>query len=210
MEEILASIRQIISEDENAPGAGLREGSVVRAVPEPGPGPSSGAEPLPHSEPQALRTEQQRPTPALQAVEPAARPRPGEPPAAPALKAAPPAGAAPAPRSEPPRSEPPRTEQARAATPSVVASATPERYRQPAPAVGVEDDRLLSPGAGAAVSGAFSALAHTILAQNARTLEDLVSEMLRPMLKNWLDENLPPLVERLVREEIERVSRGRR
>ncbi|MGQ7794357.1 PopZ family protein [Faunimonas sp. B44] len=76
--------------------------------------------------------------------------------------------------------------------------------------MGVEDDRLLSPGAGAAVSGAFSALAHTILAQNARTLEDLVSEMLRPMLKNWLDENLPPLVERLVREEIERVSRGRR
>jgi cell pole-organizing protein PopZ len=33
--------------------------------------------------------------------------------------------------------------------------------------------------------------------------------MLRPMLKDWLDENLPPLVERLVREEIERVSRRR-
>ena len=39
--------------------------------------------------------------------------------------------------------------------------------------------------------------------------EDLVKEMLRPMLKAWLDDNLPTLVERLVRAEIERVSRGR-
>jgi cell pole-organizing protein PopZ len=75
---------------------------------------------------------------------------------------------------------------------------------------GADDRRLLSPQANESVSGAFSALAHTILAQNARTLEDLVSEMLRPMLKDWLDDNLPPLVERLVKEEIERVSRGRR
>jgi cell pole-organizing protein PopZ len=44
--------------------------------------------------------------------------------------------------------------------------------------------------------------------QNARTLEDLVREMLRPMLKVWLDDNLPGMVERLVRAEIERVSRG--
>jgi catecholate siderophore receptor len=54
------------------------------------------------------------------------------------------------------------------------------------------------------------ALAHTIVAENSRTLEDLVNEMLRPMLKSWLDENLPALVERLVRQEIEHVSRGRR
>ncbi|MCF1503049.1 DUF2497 domain-containing protein [Afifella sp. H1R] len=72
------------------------------------------------------------------------------------------------------------------------------------------EDRLLSDDADEAVSGAFNSLAHTILSQNARTLEDLVSEMLRPMLKEWLDDNLPPLVERLVKEEIERVSRGRR
>jgi cell pole-organizing protein PopZ len=44
--------------------------------------------------------------------------------------------------------------------------------------------------------------------QNATTLEDLVKEMLRPMLKTWLDDNLPSMVERLVRAEIERVSRG--
>ena len=34
--------------------------------------------------------------------------------------------------------------------------------------------------------------------------------MLQPMLKSWLDDNLPGLVERMVQEEIERVSRGRR
>jgi cell pole-organizing protein PopZ len=45
--------------------------------------------------------------------------------------------------------------------------------------------------------------------QNARTLEDLVRDMLRPMLKSWLDENLPRVVERLVLAEIERVSRAR-
>lgn len=69
--------------------------------------------------------------------------------------------------------------------------------------------RLISSHASAAVDSAFNALAQTVLVQNARTLEDLVREMLRPMLKTWLDDNLPGLVERLVRAEIERVSRGR-
>jgi uncharacterized protein len=41
------------------------------------------------------------------------------------------------------------------------------------------------------------------------TLEDLVRETLRPMLKSWLDEHLPSLVERMVEAEIERVTRGR-
>lgn len=68
---------------------------------------------------------------------------------------------------------------------------------------------MLSQAASAAVSAAFGSLTHTILSNNARTLEDLVQDMLRPMLKQWLDENLPTVVERLVRAEIERVSRGR-
>ena len=68
---------------------------------------------------------------------------------------------------------------------------------------------LLSSATNAAVDAAFSALARTVLVQNARTIEDLVRDMLRPMLKSWLDDNLPNLVERLVRAEIERVSRGR-
>ena len=68
---------------------------------------------------------------------------------------------------------------------------------------------LLSRETSAAVDSAFNALAQTVLVQNARTLEDLVREMLRPMLKSWLDDNLPGMVERLVRAEIERVARGR-
>lgn len=71
------------------------------------------------------------------------------------------------------------------------------------------DRSLLAPTTTAAVDSAFSALAQSVLAKNARTLDDLVSEMLRPMLKAWLDDNLPDLVERIVRDEIERVSRGR-
>jgi cell pole-organizing protein PopZ len=73
----------------------------------------------------------------------------------------------------------------------------------------VERGHLVSNETSAAVDSAFSALAQTVLVQNARTLEDLVREMLRPMLKSWLDDNLPGMVERLVRAEIERVSRGR-
>ena len=68
---------------------------------------------------------------------------------------------------------------------------------------------LMSAATGAAVDSAFNTLAQTVLVQNGRTLEDLVREMLRPLLKTWLDDNLPSMVERLVRAEIERVSRGR-
>ena len=60
-----------------------------------------------------------------------------------------------------------------------------------------------------AVDAAFNSLAQTVLVANSRTLDDLVREMLRPMLKAWLDDNLPNMVERLVRAEIERVARGR-
>jgi cell pole-organizing protein PopZ len=83
---------------------------------------------------------------------------------------------------------------------------TPERPAPPAPE---ERVTLISNATSAAVDSAFSALAQTVLVKNARTLEDLVREMLRPMLKSWLDDNLPGMVERLVRAEIERVSRGR-
>jgi uncharacterized protein len=69
--------------------------------------------------------------------------------------------------------------------------------------------QMLSRSTVSAVESAFNSLAHTVLSNNARTLEDLVKEMLRPMLKSWLDDNLPGLVERIVRAEIERVSRGR-
>lgn len=69
-------------------------------------------------------------------------------------------------------------------------------------------EALLSPATDAVVSSAFGSLSRTLLNQNPRTVEDLVSDMLRPMLKDWLDANLPQLVERMVRSEIERMSRG--
>ena len=69
--------------------------------------------------------------------------------------------------------------------------------------------QILSRSTVSAVESAFNSLANTVLNNNARTLEDLVKEMLRPMLKSWLDDNLPGLVERIVKAEIERVSRGR-
>jgi cell pole-organizing protein PopZ len=93
----------------------------------------------------------------------------------------------------------------------------PEQARIPHPGIAVArevrrgdaEPGLISPATSAAMDSAFNTLAQTVLVQNARTLEDLVREMLRPLLKTWLDDNLPALVERLVRAEIERVSRGR-
>jgi cell pole-organizing protein PopZ len=84
--------------------------------------------------------------------------------------------------------------------------------RQPAfepPPAEPAPPQILSRSTVSAVESAFNSLAHTVLSNNARTLEDLVKEMLRPMLKSWLDDNLPGLVERIVKAEIERVSRGR-
>jgi len=67
---------------------------------------------------------------------------------------------------------------------------------------------LLSRKATAAVGSAFNRLSETAR-KHEPTLEDVVRETLRPMLKSWLDENLPHVVERMVQEEIERVTRGR-
>ena len=47
----------------------------------------------------------------------------------------------------------------------------------------------------------------SVLGDANRTIEDLVKEVMRPMVKDWLDENLPGLTERLVRREIERLAR---
>jgi cell pole-organizing protein PopZ len=70
--------------------------------------------------------------------------------------------------------------------------------------------QLISREANNAVQAAFNELERTV-ANNSRTLDDLLREMLRPILKVWLDNNLPGMVERLVRAEIERVAspRGR-
>ncbi|MFT0862404.1 DUF2497 domain-containing protein [Ancylobacter sp. G4_0304] len=67
-------------------------------------------------------------------------------------------------------------------------------------------ERLVSAPTNSAVAASFGSLARTV-ASNSRSVEDVVTEAIRPMLKSWLDENLPALVERLVRAEIERVAR---
>ncbi|WFT83691.1 DUF2497 domain-containing protein [Methylobacterium sp. CB376] len=104
---------------------------------------------------------------------------------------------------EPPAPPPPP------APPKAAAPPRPEPAPIPAPAPEPAPERLISKDTDASVSQAFHLLAHTVLTNNARTLEDLVQDMLRPMLKAWLDDNLPAMVERLVRAEIERVARGR-
>jgi uncharacterized protein len=100
--------------------------------------------------------------------------------------------------------EEPRRPVPPAAPPPPAAAPPPVAAPPPAP-----DRALISASTVAAVDSAFNTLAHTVIGQNARTLEDLVKEMLRPLLKSWLDDNLPGVVDRIVRAEIERVSRGR-
>ena len=77
-------------------------------------------------------------------------------------------------------------------------------YYQPAP-----PQALMSPQAAYAAQSSFQALTNALMAQvgGDGRLEDMAKEIMRPMLKQWLDDQLPTLVEKLVREEIERVAR---
>lgn len=69
--------------------------------------------------------------------------------------------------------------------------------------------RLLEPATDAAVKTAFARLGNATLATEGQlTIEAMIRDMLRPMLKGWLDENLPGMVEKIVEKEIERLSRG--
>ncbi|HEY8288485.1 MAG TPA: DUF2497 domain-containing protein [Acetobacteraceae bacterium] len=71
---------------------------------------------------------------------------------------------------------------------------------------------LVAPAAAAAAATSVGSLVRTLAAGRATqvhsggpTIEDIVRQEIRPLLKEWLDTNLPPIVERLVRTEIERV-----
>lgn len=72
-----------------------------------------------------------------------------------------------------------------------------------------EPRALISPVAGARVAASFGNLNHAVTNGPSRSFDEIAEDMLRPMLQQWMDDNLPTLVERLVREEIERVARGR-
>ncbi len=74
---------------------------------------------------------------------------------------------------------------------------------------GAPDEPLLSNEAADAATADFGTLAQSVQVTDGKTntIECSVQEMLRPMLKSWLDQNLSAIVEKLVREEIERLSR---
>jgi cell pole-organizing protein PopZ len=195
MEEILASIRRIIADDDASKPTKAPEAAPA-AKQQPGITAAPGC-PTPPSAPAKTTTAPPAPKPA---------PAPADAPASPDKASTPDVFnltevmAAPVPPPPPPRlAQGFRTIDGA----SDVVFTT---KREPPLLI---DRGLISNETIAAVDSAFNTLAHTIIGQNARTLEDLVKEMLRPMLKSWLDDNLPSLVERIVRAEIERVSRGR-
>jgi uncharacterized protein len=87
----------------------------------------------------------------------------------------------------------------------------PVPHAAPAPAV-TTSQTLIAPEAAAAAVSSLDGLVRTLATERSMqvhsggpTIEDIVREELRPLLKAWLDANLPPMVERLVRVEIERV-----
>jgi cell pole-organizing protein PopZ len=160
MEEILASIRRIISDDtEAAPAA-------VEAAP------AEAEDPLELT--QELKDDG--------SVVDLAKPVPAPPPP-------PPAKAAPKPPAPEPVMEP---------TPSLVSEqvATSAASSLHSLASTVEIEELSSAPRG-----------NSMIGNGGRTLEDMVLELMRPLLRQWLDQNLPPIVDRLVQKEIERISR---
>ena len=78
-------------------------------------------------------------------------------------------------------------------------------------AVSEEVESLLTKNAETAALGAFAELKKkTAIEPAGPTVEEIVRTELRPLLTHWLDKNLPGMVERLVREEIQRVSKEAR
>ncbi len=188
MEEILASIRRIISEDEvpaeegaEAPEAEFEPEVEAEAEAEP------DYEPMEEPEPERVAAFAPEPAPVfddeddiLDLTEPYKAPEP-EP--APVFQSEDLEAYAPPP---PPRAAP-----------------------APAPKAVIEE-AIVSHVAEAAAASAFGHLAQTIaMPGHGRTLEDVVRELLRPMLKTWLDENLPTIVQATVDEEVSRISRRR-
>ncbi len=223
MEDILASIRRILSEDEAAPAAAEPHAAPPRPAPL---APERGPDAPPDASSDVLALDASMLVEEPQSGDvllPMPMPMPGGPERLPALHAdrsigrATDAGQAaitPAPTEpaiaaqpedridmpEPPASAPPASAPP-ASAPSAGQGGSPAN---PGP--------LVAPEAAAAAASSVGSLLRTIgnrqgvaVRGGGPTIEDLVREELRPALKAWLDANLPPLVERLVRAEIERV-----
>lgn len=239
MEEILASIRRIIADDQSLPGRSASreiEGAsslvitkdVRRPIPPAPPiepttelapaasadGPAGGfasnASPVDVSKPTYVEAHRE---PGL-AHGPIAAPQfatpdgpvgdePGEAPQDPApvrQKLA--AAAVASPRAQAPGSK----AEPEAEKPFYDAPIEPASLREPLQ----ERPELFSAATDSAVSAAFNMLAASRLADNSDELMTLAREMIRPLLRSWIDDNLPSMVERMVRAEIERVARGGR
>ena len=186
MEDILASIRRILSEDEQP----AKAAATAAAAPAVEDDVLALDDSMLVAEPAAdERTEKANAAAMIEALFAA-----GEPLDAVPLDAPPPAAPESAPAAAPLMAPPPAS----------VAAAPPPF-----------SDRLINAAAEAATAGSVSTLLRTLesgrqaasmaVYRGGPTLEDMVREEVRALLTTWLDANLPPMVERLVRAEIERV-----
>jgi len=86
----------------------------------------------------------------------------------------------------------------------------PPPPRAPEPRAG-DEEPLVGRGAAESAASSFGQLAQSLaMPRDGRTLEDVVRELLRPLLKAWLDEHLPGIVQAKVEAEVERIARGGR
>lgn len=182
MEEILASIRRIISEDD-APGA---EPSVEADTAQAPVTMAADETPEHIDEPEdvlELTDRYQEPTAAAFDM-----------------------AAAPAPQPEPERQP-----LARSGDIDIFDRAPEPPAREPsppAPMMDMNDDGLLGASAAGAAASAFGALSRrSAMPADGRSIEDVVRELLRPLLRDWLEQNLPAIVESRVQAEVERISR---
>jgi cell pole-organizing protein PopZ len=179
IEEILASIRQIISDDDDKEG--VAEEPVVQAPP-PAPPPPPPPKPK-EPEPVIEEPEEEEEEDVLELTESMAEPLPIE------------EGEVSIDLQEMPEEAPP--------VPVEVEMESPKN-------IGMSD--ILTETARAATISSMAKLAGNMPITRHRdygniTLEDLVREMLHPMLKDWLSDNLPPMVERMVQKELEKLAR---
>jgi cell pole-organizing protein PopZ len=194
MEEILASIRRIISEDDApaaeppAAAAGAPEASEPHEEPAAPPPPPVHLAAVP---PPAVDEDEEEED-VLELTEPA--PKPAETHGDLDVFAAPP----PAPKASEPELAP------------VEPAAHEPLYTPSFSGAELDGDRLISDGTEDKAASYFGKLSQSIaMPAHGRTLEDVVSELLRPLLKDWLDQHLPGIVEEKVQAEVERISRRR-
>ena len=179
IDDILASIRRIIADDQQTDAASTPPREAVKIAEQDPDDVLDLAQPMMRPVPATKPTPLQTPQAVNDAVVAAIRPRPAEP--EPVL--------------------PPKA-------PAVVPAAAPMKPAASAavPNEGERLQRLIAGEAEEALSAAFGRIAALKVSTETKTLDGLVADLLRPLLKEWLDANLPAIAERLVKQEIERIS----